>query len=52
MKKGQERGLSRRAVIAGLLLTGAGAALAATSYYDKNGFIRAAERTVREQTPL
>ena len=36
MKKGQERGLSRRAVIAGLLLTGA--ALAATSYYDKNGF--------------
>ena len=38
MKKGQERGLSRRAVIAGLLLTGAGAALAATSYYDKNGF--------------
>ena len=25
-------------MIAGLLLTGAGAALAATSYYDKNGF--------------
>ena len=37
MKKSQERCLSRRAVIAGLLLTGAGAALAA-SYYDKNGF--------------
>lgn len=38
MKKSQERCLSRRAVIAGLLLTGAGAAHAATSYYDKNGF--------------
>lgn len=37
MKKGQERGLSRRAVIAGFSSLD-GAALAATSYYDKNGF--------------